>query len=251
MHQFHQWVLTIPTGFYIIMGPMFAFLNLFIASFMVNALKIRTLRLQDGSPDNTPTLNVPRTLLGTYLILSGFAVVTLYCLARLPNIDWESISFLNTALGIIGVMLGNDLLYWAYHRLMHTDFFWHRFHYLHHEARSPSELSHTFYEHPLDFCFGTLCAVLPLAIIPINIVAALFCLFLQTFLAIAYHSGHEIYVPGLFNARRHDNHHLHCWGNYAQNFALVDILLGMVISPPSQKLAIGADPDHSGQLSRS
>jgi len=56
MHQFHQWVLTIPTGFYIIMGPMFAFLNLFIASFMVNALKIRTLRLQDGSPDNTPTL---------------------------------------------------------------------------------------------------------------------------------------------------------------------------------------------------
>ncbi len=94
MHQLHQWFLTIPTGFYFIMGPLFAFLNLFIASSIANALKTRTLRLQDGLPDNTPTLSVPRTLLGTYLILSGFAVVTLYCLARLPNVDWESVNFL-------------------------------------------------------------------------------------------------------------------------------------------------------------
>ncbi|HEV7960899.1 MAG TPA: hypothetical protein VGP57_00020 [Actinoplanes sp.] len=45
----------------------------------------------------------------------------------------------------------------------------------------------------------------------------------------AYHSGHEIRVPAIFTARRHDDHHRYYRGNYAQNFALVDVLLGTVI----------------------
>ena len=231
MSYVHQHFMSVPVWAYVVMGPIFAILNLFSAAGLVWALKTKTARLQPGAPDNTQTLSVSRILVGTYAILCGFAAVTLYCLVWLPNISWTTATFPNTVLAIAGVMLGNDLFYWGYHRLMHTDYFWHRMHYLHHEARTPSELSHTFYEHPIDFFFGTLCAIVPLAIIPINIVAALVCLLLQIFLAIAYHSGHEIRVPGIFNARRHDDHHLHCWGNYSQNFALVDVLFGTVIKP--------------------
>jgi sterol desaturase/sphingolipid hydroxylase (fatty acid hydroxylase superfamily) len=162
-------------------------------------------------------------------LLSGFGGTTLYGLAHLPNVSWGGATVVNTALAVVLVLLGNDLLYWAYHRLMHTDFFWYRLHYIHHESRSPGGLRDTFYEHPLDFFFGTLCAVLPLAIVPIHFAAAVTCLFLQTFLAVAYHSGHEIRVPAIFTARRHDDHHRYYRGNYAQNFALVDMLFGTMI----------------------
>jgi sterol desaturase/sphingolipid hydroxylase (fatty acid hydroxylase superfamily) len=184
--------------------------------------------------DNTLTLDIGRTLLGTYILLVGFAGVTLYSLARLPNVSWDTVSFYNTVLGIAGVLLGYDLLFWAYHRLAHTDFFWYRVHYFHHESRSPNDLLHTLYNHPLDFILGTLCALLPLTIVPIHIVAAVICLFLQTFLIIASHSGQKIRVPGLYNSRHHDDHHLHCWGNYAQNIALVDMLFGTLISSVSK-----------------
>jgi sterol desaturase/sphingolipid hydroxylase (fatty acid hydroxylase superfamily) len=152
------------------------------------------------------------------------------------------VTVVNTALAVVLVMLGNDLLYYAYHRLMHTDFFWYRLHHIHHEAQSPGGLRDTFYEHPLDFFFGTLCAVLPLAIVPIHIAAAVTCLFLQTFLAVAYHSGHEIRVPKIFTARRHDDHHRFYRGNYAQNFALVDMLFGTMIN----KAAAGGGSSSSG-----
>lgn len=175
-----------------------------------------------------------------YTLLAGFAGSMLYGMAHLPNMSWGQPTVFNTVLAGVLVLLGNDLLYYAYHRLMHTDFFWCRVHYLHHETTSPGDLRDTFYEHPPDFFFGTLCAVLPLTVVPIHVAAATTCLFLQAFLAIAYHSGHEIKVPGIFTARRHDDHHRYFRGNYAQNFALVDILFGTVIR---KRTKTGSDHD--------
>ena len=229
MPQVHQLLLELPTWMYVVVAPLFTVLNLVTAAGLIGWLKRRTARIQEGPPDNTPTHHVTFTLFKTYALLSGFAAATLYGLTRVSNVSWSEVTLLNTLPAILLVLLGNDVLYWGYHRLMHTDFFWHRLHYIHHESRSPNSLRHTFYEHPVDFFFGTLCAVLPLLVVPIHIVAAIVCLFLQTFLAIAYHSGHDIRVPGLFTSRRHDDHHRFCFGNSAQNFALVDILFGTVI----------------------
>jgi sterol desaturase/sphingolipid hydroxylase (fatty acid hydroxylase superfamily) len=241
MLQVQRWLLESPIWLYFVMAPVFTILNLICASGLVNVLKARASRHQKVPADNTLTLDIGRTLLGTYVLLVGFAGVTIYSLARLPNVSWDTVSFYNTILGIAGVLIGYDLLFWAYHRLAHTDFFWYRVHYIHHESRSPNDPRHTLYNHPLDFILGTLCALLPLTIVPIHIVAAIICLFLQTFLIIASHSGQQIRVPGLYNSRHHDDHHLHCWGNYAQNIALVDMLFGTLISsvpkpPAHQKL---------------
>ena len=230
----HRLLLELPVWAYFVVAPVFTVANLVIASALVNALKGRTAELQPGASDNVRTKNVNRTLLANWVLLSGFAGTTLYSLARLPNVSWHHVTVLNTVGGIALVLLGNDLLYWAYHRLMHTDYFWNRLHYLHHESTSPGSMRDTFYEHPLDFFFGTLCALLPLAVVPIHFAAAVTALFLQTFLAIAYHSGHEIRVPALFTARRHDDHHRYYRGNYAQNFALVDLLLGTMIRKPAE-----------------
>lgn len=218
-----------PVWVYFVVAPLFTVANLVIAGALVNALKRRTPRLQENPPDATKTKNVTLTLSINYTLLAGFAGTMLYGMAHLPNVSWGQVTVLNTVPAGVLVLLGNDLLYYAYHRLMHTDFFWHRLHYIHHESTSPGGLRDTFYEHPVDFFVGTLCAVLPLAIVPIHVSAAVTCLFLQTFLAVAYHSGHEIRVPAIFTARRHDDHHRYYRGNYAQNFALVDMLFGTVI----------------------
>jgi sterol desaturase/sphingolipid hydroxylase (fatty acid hydroxylase superfamily) len=225
----HHLLLAMPVWVYFVVAPLFTVANLVAATALVKAWKKRTPVLQPAPPPSVKTKDVNRTLLVNYALLSGFGGTTLFCLARLPNVSWDTVTVFNTLPAVVLVLLGNDVLYYAYHRLMHTDFFWHKLHYLHHESLAPGALGDTFYEHPLDFFFGTLCAVLPLAIVPINIAAAVVCLFLQTFLAVAYHSGHEIRVPAIFTARRHDDHHRHYRGNYAQNFALVDLLLGTVI----------------------
>lgn len=227
----HRLLLELPVWAYFVAAPLFTAANLAIASALVGALKKRTAKIQPGPPDNQRSKNVNRTLATNYTLLAGFGGATLFCLARLHNISWGAPTVVNTVVGVALVLLGNDVLYYGYHRLMHTDFFWDRLHSTHHEARSPGGLRDTFYEHPLDFFFGTLCAVLPLAVVPIHIAAAVTALFLQTFLAVAYHSGHEIRVPKLFTARRHDDHHRFYRGNYAQNFALVDLIFGTVIRP--------------------
>ena len=235
----HDLLLALPLWSYFVLAPLFTVANLALATGIVQVLKRRTPELQPVPLSNTRTRNLRLTLTVNYLLLSGFAGVTLFYLAHLANVSWSRPTVLNTVLAVVLVMLGNDLLYYAYHRMMHTDFFWNLVHHIHHEAQSPGGLRDTFYEHPMDFFIGTLCAVVPLAVVPIHISAAVTCLFLQTFLAVAYHSGHEIRVPALFTARRHDDHHRFYRGNYAQNFALVDILFGSVIRTPEQPAVSG------------
>jgi sterol desaturase/sphingolipid hydroxylase (fatty acid hydroxylase superfamily) len=218
-----------PFWAYFAVAPVFVLFNLLIAAGIVRLLKRWTPIIQQDPQPAVKTKNVRRTLTLNYTLLSGFAGVTLAFLAHGPTVYWTDVTLMNTVVAVVLVMLGNDVLYYAYHRLMHTDFFWNRMHYIHHEAVSPGGLSDTFYEHPVDFFAGTLCATLPLLVVPINIGAAVTCLFLQTFLAVAYHSGHEIRVPALFTARRHDDHHRYYRGNYAQNFAIVDLVFGTVI----------------------
>lgn len=237
-------LLAMPVWAYLVVAPVFVVANLAAAAGLVNLLKRRTPRLRQDSPPNVKTKNVTRTLATNYALLSGFAGATLYILGHKATVSWSEVSAVNTVLAVVLVLLGNDVLYYAYHRLMHTDFFWHRVHYIHHEAVTPGGLHDTFYEHPLDFFIGTLCATVPLLVVPIHIAAAVTCLFLQTFLAVAYHSGHEIRVPAVFTARRHDDHHRYYRGNYAQNFALVDVLFGTVIR---QKAAPAETPPAAAQ----
>lgn len=227
--EIHRRLLEMPVWGYFLAAPLFTVANLVVASALVNALKRRMPKLQGDTREATKTRNVTLTLSTNYLLLAGFAGSVLYGLAHLPNVSWGRLTVLNTVLAGVLVLLGNDLLYYGYHRLMHTDYFWYRVHRVHHESTSPGGLRDTFYEDPLDFFFGTLCGVLPLAIVPVHISAAVTCLFLQTFLAVAYHSGYEIRIPAIFTARRHDDHHRYFRGNYAQNFALVDMLFGTVI----------------------
>jgi len=222
-------LLSMPVWAYLLVAPALVVANLVIATGLINALERRAPTLRQDSPPNVKTKNVTRTLATNYTLLSGLAGATLYVLGHNANVSWGEVSVVNTVLAAVLVMLGNDVLYYAYHRLMHTDFFWRRLHYIHHEAVTPAGLHDTFYEHPVDFFVGTLCATAPLLIVPIHIATAMTCLFLQTFLALAYHSGHEIRVPAIFTARRHDDHHRYYRGNYAQNFALVDMLFGTVI----------------------
>ncbi|HEV7960898.1 MAG TPA: sterol desaturase family protein [Actinoplanes sp.] len=161
-------LVSMPLWAYFLVAPFFVVINLLLAAGIVNALKRRTPVIQQNPPASAKTKNVGRTLALNYTLLSGFAGATLYFMAHSSSVSWTKISLTNTLLAIVLVMLGNDVLYYAYHRLMHTDFFWYRLHYIHHEAVSPGGLRDTFYEHPVDFFVGTLCVTLPLLVVPIK-----------------------------------------------------------------------------------
>jgi sterol desaturase/sphingolipid hydroxylase (fatty acid hydroxylase superfamily) len=139
----HHLLLAMPVWLYFVVAPLFTVANLIAASSLVNALKKRTPVLQQAPPPSAKTKSVNRTLLVNYALLSGFGGTTLFFLARLHNVSWDKVTVLNTLPAVALVLLGNDVLYYAYHRLMHTDFFWNKLHYIHHESLSPGGLSDT------------------------------------------------------------------------------------------------------------
>ena len=160
-------------------------------------------------------------------ILWCYAGMILYMLPRLPNINWTEVTLGNLVGGVLACLVMNDVFYYPYHRMMHSDFFFRYVHHTHHEVKAPSGFNHTYLEHPSDFLVGTLCAVLPLAIVPLHLLAVPCILFSQAFLAVAYHSGRELKVPFVFSSTGHDQHHSNeTGGNYSQNFLFMDVIFG-------------------------
>jgi sterol desaturase/sphingolipid hydroxylase (fatty acid hydroxylase superfamily) len=146
----------------------------------------------------------------------------------------------------------NDLFYWVYHGAVHKNRTLYRYiHYMHHEIRTPTGGAlDTYYEHPLDFVFGTTCALAPLVLTPgIHIFGVFVHLLSNTVIAIADHSGRDISAGwGIFAAVDHDVHHQFGYGNFAQNFSVIDHLFGTHITPLQRAADVTSSPTKSDDL---
>lgn len=211
----------------------FAVVGSLVALLLVGLCAALTRRLARGrallQPDATPPV-VPAThawFLRINLVqLAGFGALKLALIPRLANVHWGAPTLLDVVVAPVAAILLTDVMYWVWHRMLHTDLLW-QIHRVHHHVGAPRSASDTYYEHPIDFFVGSLVTLLPLAVLPIHILGLLAAVLAQTLLGIAHHSGRDL--PGLLGARGHDLHHAGRAGNYAQNFGLVDHLFGTAI----------------------
>ena len=109
---------------------------------------------------------------------------------------------------------------YAYHRLMHTPYFFKRIHYKHHEDRSVYPID-TFYMTFLDVSLNVLVLAIPVLFLRMNVME--------------YSMMTYFYVTGEFLAHSNilTNHHLiHHWkvkGNYCILFPIFDVIFGTYI----------------------
>jgi methylsterol monooxygenase len=132
----------------------------------------------------------------------------------------------------LGFALIEEVLFYYSHALLHTDFFYRRFHKIHHEFQSPSSICAA-YCHPLEMLLSN---VLPVAIGPSIMGAHTFTNYTWILFAIlATHIGHCGYhFPwnGKGDSKVHDYHHEKFKVNYGLGLGFLDWLHGTAGTPP-------------------
>jgi sterol desaturase/sphingolipid hydroxylase (fatty acid hydroxylase superfamily) len=147
----------------------------------------------------------------------------------LPMINWYGFKFswAKTLFDLAMAYLLMDILYWATHRLLHTKYFYNRYHKFHHEIISPVGISAT-YLTLLDFYSNIFSIYFPLIMLSSDATTTSLWMIISTLNTIFI--GHCGYGP---IASFHDNHHLHFNCNYGVGI-WADKLCGTVWKEPKR-----------------
>ena len=128
----------------------------------------------------------------------------------------------------------DDIAFYFTHRLMHTPFFYTRFHKVHHSFTSTISLA-TSYTHPFEYLFGNMLPIIlgPLILGPnMHILTAMCWYGLRTAESLDGHCGYEFswspyrFVPFSGGSAYHDFHHSSNVGNYSSWFSIMDTVFG-------------------------
>lgn len=139
------------------------------------------------------------------------------------NNAFEIIRCLFLALGL------QSLLEYPWHRLMHTRFFYRRFHKIHHEYKSPCVYCDLFI-HPME-AIGYYCILYSPAFLITDIPKEAFLMYivLLGIFGVFDHSGVAIKLPWFmfnYDSKFHDLHHKLFHVNYAFPFQFPDLIFG-------------------------
>jgi sterol desaturase/sphingolipid hydroxylase (fatty acid hydroxylase superfamily) len=219
--------LRLPAATFLVTGPAVSLLLVGLVAALTALAARGRAPLQPGAAARPAPMPHDAFLTINIAQLCLFGTAKLYLIPRLPSVRWGAPTLWDTVVAAGAAMLMTDLLYWAWHRLLHTDLLWRRVHYVHHEVTAPGKVSDTYYEHPLEFFVGSTLTLLPLAVLPMHVAGLFLAVFLQALLGVAHHAGRDL--PAALSARGHDLHHERCAGNYAQSFSLVDRLFGTAV----------------------
>ena len=163
-------------------------------------------------------------------LFGGWSVVSVAAeRAGWVSIAWDT-RWDRVPLELVGLVLWNDLHFFAIHRLLHTRWLFKHVHREHHRALRPTPLS-TYAMHPLEAAL--LGSVMFLVMPFVTLSLATLLLFPMVSLALN-NLGHMSYdlVPGrsdwhpLASSRRHALHHSHVTANYGFLLPVLDKLFG-------------------------
>ena len=174
-----------------------------------------------------------RQSLWSIFMFGGFGVLT----AVGARVGWWSVvpwrSPGGVALEVGFLLLWNDVHFYAVHRLLHTKWFFGRYHREHHRAIRPTSFS-TYAMHPVEsFLLGTVMVVVQ-PFHAFSLPAIIVFPFLSITLNNIGHSNYD-FAPRvgrwhpLAGARRHEAHHRLVHGNYGFLFPVLDQWLGSAV----------------------
>ena len=124
-----------------------------------------------------------------------------------------------------------DLLFYCWHRLLHTKSMW-KFHKKHHDVKVSFSCAND-HESVVELTGNILWKMIPPALIGCHVYTV--CVFraIVKFFALLHHSGFELpcftplqSIPGVSSPSHHDFHHYYGHGNYGGVFSIWDHLFG-------------------------
>jgi len=154
-----------------------------------------------------------------FVTLPSIAFSYFLFLYRGSNLDYTTFPSLSRfILDLASFLIVEEILFYHFHRLMHTSFFYSRIHKRHHQFTAPISLS-ALYSHPIEHALINL---LPVLSGPILMASHIWTTWIWVVLvmtnAILVHSGYHL--PFLISTRLHDFHH----AQFNSNFGVLGVL---------------------------
>ena len=133
---------------------------------------------------------------------------------------------------VMMAILWQSVLEYYWHVVMHWPFFYKHMHKWHHTYKAP-ELFDDMYIHPLE-AVGYYCILYSPPFLPflqLHVLSFLAYMAIMGICGVLDHSGISMRIPGLYDTRDHDIHHLLTLVNYSFPFPFMDYLHGTYVSP--------------------
>lgn len=145
----------------------------------------------------------------------------------LPPVEgvWLSIAYV-AGMVIVAFFLNDTFNYWT-HRMLHHRWFYKSIHKKHHLFTKDCVALTSEYNHPVEQVISTLCTLVPIFILGLDLVTTCVFLFFRTWEVIDEHCGYRFWSPfGHEHSRRHDFHHARSGMNNLGMFRFWDWLMG-------------------------
>lgn len=154
----------------------------------------------------------------------GISNIQLELPAHIAGSGWLAITWFVLSRFLAGTLFESVAEYY-WHRIMHTRWFYARFHKLHHYYKSPAPFDDMFI-HPLEG-LGYYCILFgPAVLIPQHITSFLLYMGLMGITGILDHCGVRLALPYVYDTLDHDVHHAKFSVNYGFPFIALDLLHG-------------------------
>lgn len=123
-----------------------------------------------------------------------------------PDISSNLPSFQRVMLDLTIAILGQEIIFYYSHRLLHKSFFYKTIHKMHHEWKSPVGVT-AVYAHPIEHIFSNIIPVVSgFVIMRSHYAVVLLFLTIVHITTITDHSGYHL--PFFHSSQCHDFHHL-------------------------------------------
>ncbi|MBL6448278.1 sterol desaturase family protein [Fulvivirga sp. 29W222] len=159
------------------------------------------------------------------VIIFGFSGIPLIFLIRMDVIGLLPNSIMNTIIGLIILVIWNEIHFFMVHRLMHVPFFMKHVHIVHHRSRIPT----VYAVYSFHWFEALLLSTVPITIAPIIPLSATAIFLFPLVSILLNYSGHCNYrfgkgkAPGfLAFGTNHNHHHSKAKRNYGFASGLLD-----------------------------